>query len=121
MGAPRRVLLVDDHDDARELLRELCILRGHTVAEAQDGPSGIETALAFRPDVAFVDIKLPHLDGFDVARALRERMGSSCPKLVALSGFGSSHALERALAAGFDEYVVKPIDARRLEVLIIGA
>ena len=121
MVAPRRVLLVDDHDDARELLRELCILRGHVVAEAYDGPSGIETALAFRPDVAFVDIKLPQLDGYDVARALRDRMGTTCPRLVALSGLGSSHALDLARAAGFDDYVVKPIDAKRLEVLITGA
>ncbi|MEO6776543.1 MAG: response regulator [Kofleriaceae bacterium] len=118
---PRRVLLVDDHADARELLRELCMLRGHVVAEAYDGPSGIETALAFRPDVAFVDIKLPRLDGYDVARALRERMGTTCPRLVALSGFGEQRALDRARDAGFDDYVVKPIDAKRLEVLISGA
>ena len=118
MVAQRRVLLVDDHADARELLRELCILRGHVVAEAHDGPSGIETALAFRPDVAFVDIKLPHVDGFGVARALREQMGIGCPRLIALSGFGESAAFDRARAAGFDDYVVKPIDARRLERLI---
>jgi len=116
--AQRRVLLVDDHADARELLRELCVLRGHLVAEAGDGPSGIETALAFRPDVAFVDIKLPHVDGFGVARALRERMGIECPRLIALSGFGETAALDRARDAGFDDYVVKPIDATRLERLI---
>lgn len=121
MVAPRRVLLVDDHSDARELLRELCILRGHVVAEAHDGPSGIETALAFRPDVAFVDIKLPQLDGYDVARALRERMGAACPRLIALSGFGETRAFDRARDAGFDDYVVKPIDAKRLEGLITGA
>jgi len=114
-------LLVDDHADARELLRELCLLRGHVVAEAHDGPSGIETALAFRPDVAFVDIKLPTLDGYDVAKRLREQMGATCPRLVALSGFGETKALDRARDAGFDDYVVKPIDAKRLERLITGS
>ena len=121
MVAPRRVLLVDDHADARELLRELCVLRGHVVAEAHDGPSGIETALTFRPDVAFVDIKLPQLDGYGVARALRDQMGAACPRLVALSGFGETRAFDRAREAGFDDYVVKPIDAKRLEGLITGA
>jgi len=96
------------------------MLRGHVVAEAHDGPAGIETAITFKPDVAFVDIKLPTLDGYEVARALREQMGTACPRLVALSGFGETRALERARAAGFDEYVVKPIDSKRLEGLITG-
>ena len=68
-----------------------------------------------------MDIKLPQLDGYDVARALRARMGAACPRLIALSGFGETRAFDRARDAGFDDYVVKPIDAKRLEGLITGA
>jgi DNA-binding response OmpR family regulator len=121
MGNARRVLLIDDHGDTRELLRDLCELRGHEVADAADGPDGIERALSFLPDVAFIDIGLPRMDGYSVARELRRAMRDACPRLIGLSGFGNEEARVRALEAGFDEYVVKPIDAKRLEVLIIGA
>jgi CheY-like chemotaxis protein len=120
MVEPRRILLVEDHADSRELLRELCEHLGHRVAEAADGHGAIEEALAFRPDVAFIDIGLPHADGYQVARELRRQMEARCPRLVALSGFGTLEARDRAIHAGFDEYIVKPIDVKRLAVLING-
>jgi CheY-like chemotaxis protein len=120
MVEPRRILLVEDHADSRELLRALCEHLGHRVEEASDGHGAIEQALAFRPDVAFIDIGLPHADGYQVARELRRQMEAGCPRLVALSGFGTLEARNRAIDAGFDEYVVKPIDVKRLEVLIMG-
>ena len=119
MVEPRRVLLVDDHDDARELLGVLVEMHGHEVVTAGNGASAIEIALAFRPHVAFIDIRLPDMEGFDVARALRTRLQNECPRLIALSGLATTpESRDRALREGFDEYVVKPIDAKRLEVLI---
>ena len=116
--AKRRVLLVDDNADARELLRALCDLHGHEVAEAEDGPSGVEQGLAFRPDVAFIDIGLPGYDGYEVARQLRKRLDTYRPKLIALSGYGSGEHRRQAIDAGFDDHVVKPIDLPTLIKLI---
>jgi len=112
--APKRVLLVDDNDDGREMLRMMCELHGHDVIEAADGPDGVERALAERPDIAFVDIGLPTIDGYEVARRLRRELGRST-RLVALSGYGSAEHREAALAAGFDEHIAKPINAAQLE------
>ena len=114
----RKILLVDDNDDARELLKALCDLHGHEVAEAADGPTGIERALAFRPDVAFIDIGLPGCDGYEVARQVRARLEGARPILIALSGYGSGEHRRQAIEAGFDDHVVKPIDLATLIRLI---
>ncbi len=116
MVVPQRVLLVDDHDDARELLSELCEVLGHHVASAATGHEALELAATFLPTVAIVDLRLPDIDGFEVAQKLRARSG--CPRLIALSG--SIETRSRALEHGFDDYVIKPIDAKRLQMLISG-
>jgi DNA-binding response OmpR family regulator len=121
MVTTRRVLLVDDHDDARELLEVLCERRGHHVKSSATGAGGVATAIAFRPHIAFIDIRLPDISGFDVARTLRAEMGAFCPRLIALSGFGHPEARDRATRDGFDEYVIKPIDLDALETLIRSA
>jgi len=108
------VLLVEDKYAGREMLRMMCELHGHDVIEAADGPDGVERALAERPDIAFVDIGLPTIDGYEVARRLRRELGRST-RLVALSGYGSAEHREAALAAGFDEHIAKPINAAQLE------
>jgi len=114
----RRILIVEDNDDARQVLRRLLELSGHEVHEAVDGPSGVETAERVRPDVALVDLGLPRLDGYEVARQIRARLGSARALLVALTGYGMVDTHARALAAGFDEHIVKPVAAERLaEVL----
>jgi signal transduction histidine kinase len=113
----RKILLVDDNADARELLRALCDLQGHRVAEAEDGPSGVEQAVAFRPDIAFIDIGLPGYDGYEVARQLRKRLDGR-PRLIALTGYGSDEHRRLALDAGFDDHVVKPIDLATLTRLL---
>ncbi len=117
MVVPQRVLLVDDHDDARELLSELCEVLGHQVASAATGHEALELAASFLPTVAFVDLRLPDIDGFEVAQKLRAR--ADCPRLIALSG--SIETRSRVLDHGFDDYVTKPIDAKRLQVLILGS
>ncbi|HEU0032333.1 MAG TPA: response regulator [Kofleriaceae bacterium] len=116
-----RILLVDDNEDARVLLRSLCELEGHTVEEAGDGPSGVEQALAFGPDVAFIDIGLPGIDGYEVARQLRAKQGQPRMRLVALSGYGSDEHRQRALESGFDEHVVKPIELAKLQRIVASA
>jgi CheY-like chemotaxis protein len=116
---PRTVLVIEDNDDARETLQTMLELMGHRVESADDGPEGIDRALATIPDVAFVDIGLPSMDGFEVARRLRAADGSRM-YLVALTGFGAREDRERALAAGFDAHMVKPVEANALARLLRG-
>jgi signal transduction histidine kinase/CheY-like chemotaxis protein len=104
---PLRIAIIEDNADIRETLRELLVLRGHDVVEAGDGPRGVELVLARRPDVALVDIGLPGLDGYEVARRLR---GASPTCLVALTGYGGEADRARAASAGFDAHLVKPVD-----------
>jgi signal transduction histidine kinase/ActR/RegA family two-component response regulator len=115
----RTVLVIEDNDDARETLQSMLELMGHRVDSADDGPPGIDKALAAIPDVVFVDIGLPSMDGFEVARRLRAADGSRM-YLVALTGFGAREDRERALAAGFDAHMVKPVEANALARLLRG-
>ena len=104
-----RILLVEDNPDAREALRAVLELEGHRVAAAVDGMAALELATTFRPDVVFIDLGLPGVDGYEVARRLR----STGPKglcLVALTGYGQPEDRARALDAGFDVHLTKPVD-----------
>jgi signal transduction histidine kinase len=112
-----RVLVVDDNEDGREMLRALCELGGHEVMEAADGHEGLARALADPPDIAFVDIGLPGIDGYEVARQVRARARRPI-RLVALSGYGSAEHRERAFAAGFDDHIAKPITHAQLRSCI---
>jgi CheY-like chemotaxis protein len=114
LGPRRVVLVVEDGPDNRETLQELLELLGHEVHTAVDGVEGVERALALRPDVALVDIGLPRLDGFEVARRLRAELGAGV-FLVALTGYGQPEDRARALAAGFDMHLTKPMDLDALE------
>jgi len=116
---PRRVVLVDDHPDVRESLRELLQLWGHTVSEAEDGELGLDTILRIKPDVAFVDIGMPKLDGYGLACRVRELIPSSQIRLVALTGFGQQSDQERAYQAGFDAHLVKPTSPQALEKVFL--
>ena len=118
-GATRRVLLVEDHDDARDMLALLLARLGHDVHTAADGPTGLDAALALEPDAAIVDVSLPGLDGYEVARRLRAS-GRRQPILIALTGHASPEDEARARAAGFDAHMVKPVDIERL-VALLGA
>ncbi|HUP31019.1 MAG TPA: ATP-binding protein [Usitatibacter sp.] len=116
----RHILVVEDNADARETLGMLLSMAGHRVDTADDGPSGLASALAERPEVALVDIGLPRMDGYEVARRLRSNAGGYRPYLVALTGYGLPEDRERALAAGFDAHVVKPVDPAVLDQLLAG-
>jgi signal transduction histidine kinase/CheY-like chemotaxis protein len=115
----RRVLIVEDNPDGRETLRLLLQLDGHQVEVAPDGPLGVKKALAWRPDVALIDIGLPGLDGYDVARQVRAALGNRV-RLIALTGYGQPHDRRRALEAGFDLHLVKPVDPEMLRGLLVG-
>jgi PAS domain S-box-containing protein len=111
---PQRTLIVEDNDDAREMLRTLLALDGHTVYEAANGIAGLAAALEHRPDVAVIDIGLPEMDGYEVARKLRASESLKAIKLIALTGYGQADDARRAREAGFDLHVVKPVDPERL-------
>jgi two-component system, sensor histidine kinase len=112
----RRVLVIEDNEDAREMLRNLLLVLGHEVYEACDGAAGIQEAQRLRPDAALIDIGLPGIDGYEVARRLRTEVPGA--RLVAVTGYGQPEDRERALAAGFDEHVVKPVDPEQLQRLL---
>jgi signal transduction histidine kinase/CheY-like chemotaxis protein len=116
-GGACRILLVEDSPDARAAMRALLRLWGHQVVVAEDGPSGVQRAQEFKPEVALVDIGLPGLDGYGVANAIRKVMGQSI-YLIALTGYGQPEDKERTRQAGFDEHLVKPVEPERLSRLL---
>ncbi|WNG49328.1 GAF domain-containing protein [Archangium minus] len=111
-GAARsvRLLVVDDNRDAAELLSELLDSRGYVTRMAFDGPAGLSEANAFRPHVALLDVGLPVMDGYELASRIRQEPALAGIKLVAVTGYGQDSDCRRALAAGFDVHMVKPID-----------
>lgn len=113
----RRIALVEDNEDVRSGLRVLLEMEGHEVVEASDGLQGVDTILREQADIALIDIGLPHLDGYGVARAVRSRARRPV-MLVAMTGYGSQQDAERGTQAGFDAYMVKPVDAAILSELI---
>jgi CheY-like chemotaxis protein len=112
------VLLIEDNADARLMLRTVLAHEGHTVHEAADGPTGVAAALATRPDIAFVDLDLPGFDGYEVVRRLRAAPEARKLRVIALSGYGGAEVRQRALYAGFDDHLVKPIEPDRLTALL---
>jgi CheY-like chemotaxis protein len=119
-GKPRRILVVEDNMDAREMLRHLLNLAGHEVHEAPDGPAGVEAALRLRPDIALVDVGLPGFDGYQLAQRVRGDAGSSI-YLVALTGYGQPDDRRQAMEAGFDAHLVKPVKPDALLAAIHAA
>jgi signal transduction histidine kinase/ActR/RegA family two-component response regulator len=115
-AAARRILLIEDNADARESLRMVLENAGHDLYEAADGESGVERALALRPQLALVDIGLPGIDGFEAAKRIRAVDRSI--RLVALTGYGRDDDVAASRAAGFDAHVVKPVNLQQLSALI---
>jgi CheY-like chemotaxis protein len=111
------VLLVEDNPDGREMLRILMQLWGHDVAVAEDGIDGLRQALSWQPEVAVVDIGLPGLDGYEVARRVRDALADRV-LLVALTGYCRPEDRRRAYEAGFDVHMSKPADLAELSRLV---
>ena len=113
----RSILIVEDNVDARDALRMLLELDGHTVEAVEEGQQALEVARAKDPDIALVDIGLPGIDGYEIARRVRAR-DTRRPVLIALTGYGQPEDRRRATDAGFDDMLVKPVDPTALTNLI---
>ncbi len=120
-AAGLHILVVEDNEDGRESLRELLEIWGHQVTVAGNGPEGVEMAFSIRPEVALVDIGLPGMDGNEVARRVRSVLGGEEISLIAMTGYGQPEDRRRALQAGFDCYLVKPVDPAVLAQLLSEA
>jgi CheY-like chemotaxis protein len=112
------VLVVEDNADIRETLKDLLELFGHQVDTAEDGMRGVEKALSLNPKVVLVDIGMPGLDGYSVARSIRAQQRNGGPRLIAITGYGQPEDRRRAIEAGFDAHLVKPVDPNTLERLL---
>ena len=112
-----RILIVEDNEDARHMLQMLLTFAGHEVYVAGDGPSGLEMVRTKRPDIAVIDLGLPGMDGFEVARRLRAGPEKDV-RLIALSGYGQPEDRRKTLEAGFDMHLVKPADPAHLSTAI---
>ena len=113
-GAPRRILIADDNPDALESLAMLLECGGHEVCKAADGVQAVELASSRQPELALLDIGMPALDGYEVARRIRAEPWGREMVLVALSGWGQSEDLRRSTEAGFDLHLVKPLNMEAL-------
>jgi len=113
--APLCVLIVDDNEDARVMLRTYLQLGGHRVHEASSGPEAVEVAFEARPDIVLLDLGLPGFDGFEVARRLKHDVRTQQTVLIALTGYGQEEDRERTTRLGFAAHLVKPVSPERLD------
>jgi CheY-like chemotaxis protein len=116
--AQRRILVVDDNTDVTETMTMLLETVGHHTAFAHDGAQALAAAETYRPQVVILDIGLPDMNGYEVARQLRARSGGSALFLIAATGWGQDADRARARDAGFDLHMTKPIDFSKLQEVI---
>jgi CheY-like chemotaxis protein len=112
--ATRRVLVVDDNPVVAELLAEALVEEGHEVRTVGDGPSALQLVETFVPDIAFLDIGLPAMDGYELAGLLRRVPSLARTSLVAITGYAQEDDRQRALASGFGEHLTKPLHLDRV-------
>ncbi len=113
-----RLLIVDDNQDAANSLAILLRLQGHEVRVAHSGMAALEITKGYAPDLVFLDIGMPGMDGYEVARRLRQQPGLEKVVLTALTGWGQQEDRRRSAEAGFDHHLVKPPEPRVLEKLL---
>lgn len=110
----RRILIVDDHVDAATMLAEMFRARGHEVVVAHEAETALELFPRFRPQIALLDIGLPEVDGYELARRMIATVSSVECKLVAVTGYGQQRDKDRSAAAGFSAHLVKPVSMATL-------
>jgi signal transduction histidine kinase len=121
LDRPLRAVVCDDAPDLRDLVADLLRLRGHQVSVVGDGPAAIQLIVAEKPDVALIDIGLPDMDGYEVARTIREQLADRKPRLIAMTGYGQASDRAAAFEAGFDAHIVKPASADKILRALYGA
>jgi DNA-binding response OmpR family regulator len=119
-GPHHRVLVVDDNRDSADSLAMLLRLAAFDVETAYDGDAVLETSRSFHPDIILLDIGLPHVDGYELARRLRDQLGTENATLVAMTGYGMDADRSRSQESGFDAHLVKPVDLNELWFILTG-
>ena len=117
---PASILIADDYDDNRELLRLMLAAEGYAIREARDGREAVASAREHTPDLVLIDLSMPHLDGWGALRELRADPRTRAVLCVAVTAFASDEDRRRALEAGFDAYLAKPFRARDLAEMVEG-
>lgn len=115
---PEKILVIEDNEQNRILMRQILTYHGYDVLEATDGLTGLEMARAHTPALILLDIQMPVMNGFAVIRELRNNPELRKIKVIAVTSFAMKGDREKALQAGFDEYVTKPIDTRKFPELV---
>jgi CheY-like chemotaxis protein len=115
-----RILIIEDQQDVRDSLRILLELDNHEVETAANGREGVAKFDAFSPSVVLVDIGIPEMNGYEVAQAIRSRKNGTRVSLIAVTGYGQPDDRRRAIAAGFDEHLTKPVGYEELRKLVIS-
>ena len=120
-GSPRRILVVDDNADAADMMRTFLEIHGHQVRVAYDGVSALASVPEFKPEIGLFDIGLPGMNGYELARRVRDNPDSSAMYLIAVTGWGQEEDRQRARSNGFDAHLTKPADPDAIEQLIAHA
>ncbi len=113
-----RILVIDDNHDSASMLAELLARRGHAVDVAHDGLVAYDMVLELHPDIAVIDIGLPTIDGYELARRLRTALGDQAPRMIALTGYGADHDHMQSREAGFESHLTKPVQLGKLLALL---
>jgi CheY-like chemotaxis protein len=116
--SPRRILIADDNRDGAETMSMLLNMSGHETYVAHTGTEALEIAGRLRPDIGLLDIGLPDFSGYEVAERIRHEVWGKHMLLIAITGWGQADDKRRALAAGFDHHLTKPVDPTQLEALL---
>ena len=119
-GRTQRILVVDDNRDAADSLATMLRMSGHETRTAYDGSEAVQAAQAFRPEIVLMDIGMPKMNGYEAARRIRQESWGERMVLIALTGWGQEEDKRRAVEAGFDHHLTKPIEAAALEKLLAG-
>jgi two-component system CheB/CheR fusion protein len=115
-----RILVTEDNDDARLMMQSMLALDGHEVETARDGAETLARLASFKPDVVLMDIGLPDMDGYEIARRIAEAYMRDKPKLIALTGYGQADDERRAYDAGFDLHLTKPVEPEELRAVLVA-
>ena len=111
---PKKILIVEDNEKNRTLVKDVLVYHGYEIIEACDGKEGIKMAKEHKPDLILMDIQMPVMDGITAGRILKNDLETKDIKIIALTSFAMKGDKEKILKGGFDDYIAKPIDTRKL-------